>query len=99
LGNPVALKAALRHDTIRRTIEVDGRVSIAEAEIKQAMVRSAEKIVFLADHDKIGTIASAFVGDISCADLLVTDSGADPSALANLRAERLKVVTADPGAG
>jgi DeoR/GlpR family transcriptional regulator of sugar metabolism len=63
------------------------------------MVRSAEKIVFLADHDKIGTIASAFVGDISCADLLVTDSGADPSALASLRAERLKVVTADPGVG
>jgi len=44
-------------------------------------------------------VASAFVGDISCADLLVTDSGADPSVLANLRAERLKVVTADPGAG
>jgi hypothetical protein len=44
-------------------------------------------------------VASAFVGDISCADLLVTDSGADPSVLANLRPERLKVVTADPGAG
>jgi DeoR/GlpR family transcriptional regulator of sugar metabolism len=135
LGTHVALKAALRHDTIRRAIEVDGWVSIAdlkyrldvgssttelakalspelvrvvvitnslniaEAEIKQAMVRSAEKIVFLAEHNKIGTVASAFVGDISCADLLVTDTGADPSALANLRAEGLKVVTADPGAG
>ncbi len=44
-------------------------------------------------------VASAFVGDISCADLLVTDTGADPSVLANLRAERLNVVTADPGAG
>ena len=42
--------------------------------------------------------ASAFVGDISCADLLVTDTGADPSVLANLRAEGLKVVIADPGA-
>jgi DeoR family transcriptional regulator of aga operon len=73
--------------------------NIAEAEIKQAMVRSAEKIVFLADHDKIGTVASAFVCDISCADLLVTDSGANPSVLANLRAERLNVVTADPGTG
>jgi len=29
-GNLVALKAALRHDTIRRAIEVDGRVSIAD---------------------------------------------------------------------
>jgi len=44
-------------------------------------------------------VASAFVGDISFADFLVTDTGADPSVLANLRAEELKVVTADPGAG
>ena len=29
-GNPVSLKAAVRHDTIRRAIEVDGRVSIAD---------------------------------------------------------------------
>ena len=27
--HPVALKAALRHDTIRRAIEINGRVSIA----------------------------------------------------------------------
>jgi len=73
--------------------------NIAEAEIKQAMVRSAEKVVFLADHDKIGTVASAFVGDISCADLLVTDTGADPSELASLRAEGLDIVTVDPGGG
>ena len=44
-------------------------------------------------------VASAFVGDISCADLLVTDSGANPSVLANLRAKRLKVATADAAAG
>jgi DeoR family transcriptional regulator of aga operon len=73
--------------------------NIAEAEIKQAMVRSAERVVFLADHDKIGAVASAFVGDISCANLLITDTGADPSALASLRSEGLKVVSADPGAG
>ena len=73
--------------------------NIAEAEIKQAMVRSAERTIFLADHDKIGTVASAFVGDISCADLLVTDTGADPSALASLRSEGLEIVSADPGAG
>ena len=69
--------------------------NIAEAEIKQTMVRSAEKVVFLADHEKIGAVASAFVGDISCADLLVTDTGADPSELASLRAEGLKIVTVD----
>ncbi len=51
--------------------------NIAEAEIKQAMVRSAGRTVFLADHDKIGEVASAFVTDISGADLLITDDGAD----------------------
>jgi DeoR/GlpR family transcriptional regulator of sugar metabolism len=65
--------------------------NIAEAEIKQAMVRSAEKVVFLADHDKIGVVASAFVTDTSGADLLITDDGADPSVLANLRADGLAV--------
>ena len=65
--------------------------NIAEAEIKQAMVRSAEKTVFLADHDKIGQVASAFVADISGADLLITDEGADATVLGNLRADGLAI--------
>jgi DeoR/GlpR family transcriptional regulator of sugar metabolism len=65
--------------------------NIAEAEIKQAMVRSAEKSVFLADHDKIGEVASAFVADISSADLLITDEGADATVLGNLRADGLAI--------
>lgn len=32
------------------------------------------------------SVASAFVGDIPCADLRVGDTGAEPSLLANLRA-------------
>jgi DeoR/GlpR family transcriptional regulator of sugar metabolism len=65
--------------------------NIAEAEIKQAMVRSAGKTVFLADHDKIGEVASAFVADISGADLLITDEGADATVLGNLKADGLSV--------
>ncbi|MBD3857292.1 MAG: DeoR/GlpR transcriptional regulator, partial [Acidobacteria bacterium] len=65
--------------------------NIAEAEIKQAMVRSADKIVFLADHDKIGEVASAFVTDISGADLLITDDGADASVLSNLEGDGLAI--------
>jgi DeoR family transcriptional regulator of aga operon len=65
--------------------------NIAEAEIKQAMVRSAQKAVFLADHDKIGQVASAFVADISDADLLITDEGADATVLGNLRADGLAI--------
>ena len=63
--------------------------NIAEAEIKQAMVRSASKTVFLADHDKIGQVASAFVADISGADLLITDDRADASVLSNLDGDGL----------
>jgi len=65
--------------------------NIAEAEIKQAMVRSAEKVVFLADHDKIGRVASAFVTEISGADLLITDEAVDADLLSNLRGDGLAV--------
>jgi DeoR family transcriptional regulator of aga operon len=65
--------------------------NIAEAEIKQAMVRSATKAVFLADHDKIGEVASAFVADISGADLLITDDRADASVLSNLEGDGLAI--------
>jgi DeoR/GlpR family transcriptional regulator of sugar metabolism len=65
--------------------------NIAEAEIKQAMVRSASRTVFLADHDKIGKVASAFVTDVSGADLLITDDGADQSVLGHLRSEGLAI--------
>lgn len=65
--------------------------NIAEAEIKQAMVRSAARTVFLADHDKIGEVASAFVTDISGADLLITDEGADEDVLGNLRSDGLEI--------
>jgi DeoR/GlpR family transcriptional regulator of sugar metabolism len=104
-GNPIALKAALRHDTIRRAIEVDGRVSIAD--LKDRLDVSEVTIRGDLEHLEAARVlkrirGGAVVtrdGDISCADLLVTDSGANPSVLANLRAKRLKVVTADPGAG
>jgi DeoR family transcriptional regulator of aga operon len=71
--------------------------NIAEAEIKQAMVRSANQVVFLADSDKIGKVASAFVADIADADLLITDSGVDQIQLRELQARGLKVELVEPG--
>ncbi len=70
--------------------------NIAEAEIKQAMLESADRGVFLADHTKIGTVASAFVADVDRADLLVTDSGADPEVLETLRAGGLEIEVVEP---
>ncbi len=65
--------------------------NIAEAEIKQAMVRSASRSVFLADHDKIGKVASAFVTDIKSADLLITDDGSDEVELGSLISEGMAI--------
>ncbi len=70
--------------------------NIAEAEIKQAMLRSADRTVFLADHSKIGNVASAFVSDIENVDLLITDSGADKGVLRGLRAAGLEVEVVEP---
>lgn len=65
--------------------------NIPEAEIKQAMVKAAQLTVFLADHDKVGKVASAFVTDVAGSDLLITDEGADAETIENLRAAGLTV--------
>ena len=70
--------------------------NIAEAEIKQAMLRSANYKVFLADHEKVGNVASAFVADIESADLLITDTGADPEILEKLSDLDLEIETVEP---
>ena len=70
--------------------------NIAEAEIKQAMVDSAARTVFLADHDKIGHVASAFVSDVESADLLITDDAADEAVLGSLRSEGLIIDVVRP---
>jgi DeoR family transcriptional regulator of aga operon len=70
--------------------------NIAEAEIKQAMMESADTVVFLADHDKIGKVASAFVAEVSAADLLVTDSSADPEVVQELRENGLESEVVEP---
>ena len=73
--------------------------NIAEAEIKQAMVRSAGRTVFLADHDKIGEVASAFVTDVSGADLLITDDQADETVLGKLKNDGLAIEQVRIGSG
>ena len=72
--------------------------NIAEAEIKQAMLDFSDYSIFLADHDKIGTVASAFVADIDKADLLITDSGADPAFLESFNEGGLEIKVVEPTA-
>lgn len=65
--------------------------NIAEAEIKQIMIASASYVVILADSSKLGTVASASVAGIEAADLLITDAGADPQILGELRGKGLEI--------
>ena len=69
--------------------------NIAEAEIKQAMLESADRTVFLADHDKIGAVSSAFVANIADVDMLITDTGVDRKILKQLRQIGLRIETAE----
>lgn len=70
--------------------------NIAEAEIKQIMIESASYVVVLADSRKLGAVASAFVAGIEKADLLITDTGADPLILGELRSKGLEIDVVQP---
>lgn len=65
-----------------------------EAEVKHAIVASSSRVIFLADHGKIGHVATAKIMDISEAELLITDSGANGAALRLLEQAGLNVITA-----
>ena len=95
---PLALASigALRFDTTVLTCcgLADGQVSahdLAEAEVKQAMVRSAARVIIAADSSKFRQTALAVVGAASDADLMITDTDAPAGAVGTLRAAGLQV--------
>ena len=66
----------------------------AEASVKRAMVRAGHRVVVLADSSKLGRehlVRFAGPGDV---DVLVTDSGAGPAAVAELEDAGVEVVIA-----
>lgn len=68
--------------------------SWAEAEVTKAMVRAAKRVVFLADHSKIGHVASARIAGLEDADGLITDSGAPSDFLRHARDRGLEITAA-----
>ena len=68
--------------------------SWAEAEVAKAMARAAKRVVFLADHSKIGHVASAGILALSQAHGLITDTGAPADFVRAARARGLEVTTA-----
>jgi DeoR family transcriptional regulator of aga operon len=69
-------------------------VNLPEAEIKQVMVRAAERRVVVADSTKLARVALARICDIDDVDVVVTDDGADPTFVDDLRDRGVDVVVA-----
>ena len=56
--------------------------NMQEAEIKQAMLRTAKKVIVVADASKIGQVSAAHVADLAHIHTLITDAGANADELA-----------------
>ena len=65
-----------------------------EAEIKKSMIRSANRVIFLADYSKLRHVATAKIAMLGEADLLITDNKASTETLKDLRAAGIEVVVA-----
>lgn len=65
-----------------------------EAAIGAALVSRARQVVVVADASKLGRSAFARIARPAQVHALITDSGAEPSVLANLRAAGIEVVVA-----
>ena len=96
---PVALKAALRHDAIRRAIEVNRRVSTAELKerlgVSEVTIREDLKHLEQLGHIT-RTRGGALVKSGRTADLLITDTGANPEILKQLKDPDLETETVEP---
>jgi DeoR family transcriptional regulator of aga operon len=68
------------------TIEPD------EAAVFRAMVRQAKQVIVLADSSKIAMTSPALICQVSDIDLLITDSGITPEALAGFKTNSVQVL-------
>jgi DeoR family fructose operon transcriptional repressor len=65
-----------------------------EASVKRAMVRSAHRVVVLADSSKIGREHLVRFTELEAVDVLVTDDKVDPAFVAELEAREIEVLVA-----
>jgi DeoR/GlpR family transcriptional regulator of sugar metabolism len=70
--------------------------NLAEAETNRALIAAARRVVVLADHTKWGVVGIATMLPLSGAHLVITDTGLDPQALAQLRTQVTEVLAVDP---
>lgn len=65
-----------------------------EAENHRVMIECSERLLLLADGTKLGAHAMAHVAAVTAISTLVTDEGAPPDVLADLRAAGVEVIVA-----
>src|SRR5699024_10084254 len=73
--------------------------NLAEAETNRALVASGGDVVVLADHTKFGRVGLTTIVPLSAVDTLITDTHADPGAVAAAREHIEDVRLAGDGAG
>jgi len=69
------------------TIEPD------EAAVFRAMARQAKQVVVVADSSKMAMVSPALICPVTDIDILITDSGIAPEALAGFKAGGIQVIT------
>ena len=78
---------------------VDGRTGVTDyrledASLKRAALASARRCIVVADAGKLGDVVFARICPLAYVDVLVTDDGAPPALLAELREADVEVVVA-----
>lgn len=64
---------------------------VVEASTNRVMIQQARRVVVVADHSKIGRVTFAQICGLDCVDTFITDTGADPAIVDQLREAGLKV--------
>ncbi|MDZ7838488.1 MAG: DeoR/GlpR family DNA-binding transcription regulator [Actinomycetota bacterium] len=67
-------------------------VNQIEAATKKNIIKSANQVIALADHSKLGHISVNFVSDISSIDILITDHSANKSLIDQIKKSGITVI-------
>jgi DeoR/GlpR family transcriptional regulator of sugar metabolism len=71
--------------------------NLLEAETDRALVEAGRRLIVVADHTKWGVIGISSIASLDQADTLITDSGLDPAARAELAAAVHELIVVDAG--
>ena len=58
---------------------------LAETAVKRAAARASQRVIAVADSTKLGRVAFGHICDLDDIDILLTDAGANPQTLGELR--------------